>query len=154
MLHSKLHLAGACRALQPDQSCNSQFAGVTPTQDFGVIVKEAPGLIYKSMRWGLIPSWAKDEKIGNQLINARVETVAEKPSFCAAYKQRRCLIPASGYYEWKTLDKPTKSKPLKQPFYISAADNKPLTFAGLWEKWKDGLLSATILTTEAGDSTR
>jgi putative SOS response-associated peptidase YedK len=127
---------------------------VAPTQDIGVIVKEEPGLIYKTMRWGLIPFWVKDEKIGNSLINARVETVAEKPAFRSAFKDRRCLIPASGYYEWKTLPGLTKSKPLKQPFYITASDGKPLTFAGLWEKWKDGLLSATILTTDAGDSAR
>ena len=73
---------------------------VAPTQDIGVIVPEAGGLIYKTMRWGLIPFWAKDEKIGNQLINARVETVAGKPAFRAAFKDRRCLIPASGYFEW------------------------------------------------------
>jgi putative SOS response-associated peptidase YedK len=127
---------------------------VAPTQDIGVIVKEEPGLIYKTMRWGLIPFWAKDEKIGNSLINARVETFAEKPAFRSAFKERRCLIPASGYYEWKTLPGVTKSKPLKQPFYITASDSKPLTFAGLWEKWKDGLLSATILTTDANESTR
>ncbi len=73
---------------------------VAPTQDVGAVVREESGLVYKTMRWGLIPFWAKDEKIGSSLINARVETVAEKPAFRAAFKERRCLIPASGYFEW------------------------------------------------------
>jgi putative SOS response-associated peptidase YedK len=125
---------------------------VAPTQDVAVVVREEGGLVYKTMRWGLIPFWAKDEKIGNSLINARVETVAEKPAFHAAFKTRRCIVPASGWYEWKTLPGLTKSKPLKQPFYITRADGVPLTFAGLWERWKDDLLSFTILTTEAAAS--
>ncbi len=126
---------------------------IAPTQDVGVVVREEGGLIYKTMRWGLIPFWAKDEKIGNSLINARVETVAEKPAFRSAFKERRCLVPASGYYEWKTLPNSlTKSKPLKQPFYITRGDGIPFTFAGLWERWKDNLLSCTILTTDASDS--
>jgi putative SOS response-associated peptidase YedK len=104
---------------------------VAPTQDVAVVLREEGGLVYKTMRWGLIPFWAKDEKIGNSLINARVETVAEKPAFRAAFKTRRCLIPASGWYEWKTLPGLSKSKPLKQPFYITRADGVPLTFAGL-----------------------
>jgi putative SOS response-associated peptidase YedK len=127
---------------------------VAPTQDIGVIVSEEGGRVYKAMRWGLIPFWAKDEKIGNQLINARAETALEKPAFRAAYMERRCLIPASGYFEWKAIIDPARSKPLKQPFYISRSDGIPLTFAGLWERWKDGLLSCTILTTDAGEITQ
>src|SRR5579884_1425170 len=95
---------------------------VAPTQDIGVVVAEDSGLVYKTMRWGLIPLWAKDEKIGNSLINARAETAAEKPAFRAAYKERRCLVPASGYYEWKTLPCLTKRRPLKQPFYVTRPD--------------------------------
>lgn len=125
---------------------------VAPTQDVAVVVREGSGLVYRTMRWGLIPSWAKDEKIGAQCINARVETVAEKPAFRSAFKARRCLVPASGYYEWKTLPGLTKSKPLKQPFYITRADSIPFTFAGLWERWKDDLLTCTILTTDAATS--
>jgi putative SOS response-associated peptidase YedK len=125
---------------------------VAPTQDVAVVVREEGGLIYKTMRWGLIPSWAKDEKIGAQCINARVETVAEKPAFRSAFKARRCLIPASGYYEWKAMPGPLASKPLKQPFYITRTDGVPFTFAGLWERWKDDLLTCTILTTEAAES--
>ncbi len=108
---------------------------VAPTQDVGVVVREDAGLVYKTMRWGLIPFWAKDEKIGNSLINARVETVSEKPAFRSAFKARRCLIPASGYFEWKAMPGPIASKPLKQPFYISRTDGVALTFAGLWERW-------------------
>jgi putative SOS response-associated peptidase YedK len=122
---------------------------IAPTQDAGVIVPEEGGLIYKTMRWGLVPMWAKDIKIGNQAINARVETASVKPLFRGAWKERRCLVPALGFYEWKTAPNLTKSKPWKQPFYISRKDGAPFTFAGLWEKWKDGMLSFTILTTEA-----
>jgi putative SOS response-associated peptidase YedK len=125
---------------------------VAPTQDVAVVVREESGLVYKTMRWGLIPSWAKDEKIGAQCINARVETVAEKPAFRSAFKSRRCLIPASGYFEWNAMPGPLTSKPLKQPFYITRADGVPFTFAGLWERWKDDLLTCTILTTDAAES--
>jgi putative SOS response-associated peptidase YedK len=127
---------------------------IAPTQDAGVIVPEEGGLIYKAMRWGLVPMWAKDIKIGNQAINARIETAATKPLFRGAWKSRRCLIPASGFYEWRSLEIPGKAKPAKQPFYISRKDGTALTFAGLWEKWKDGMLTCTILTCEACDGVR
>ena len=128
---------------------------IAPTQDAGVIVPEEGDLNYKTMRWGLVPMWAKDIKIGNQAINARVETSATKPLFRGAWKERRCLVPSSGFYEWKTFpSSETKSKPVKQPFYISRKDGLPITFAGLWEKWKDGMLSFTILTTEAYEGIR
>jgi putative SOS response-associated peptidase YedK len=122
---------------------------IAPTQDVGVIVPEAGGRSYKTMRWGLVPMWAKDLKIGNQAINARIETAAAKPVFRGAWKSRRCLIPASGFYEWRTVEVPGRAKAAKQPFYISRRDGLPLTFAGLWERWKDGMLSCTILTCEA-----
>lgn len=96
--------------------------------------------------WGLIPSWAKDPKFGSRLINARSETVAEKPSFRSAYKRRRCLIPVSGFYEWHQLDSGQK-----QPMYIHPTDTPLFVFAGLWEWWQsaDGseIESCTILTT-------
>jgi putative SOS response-associated peptidase YedK len=127
---------------------------IAPTQDVGVIVPEDGGLIYKTMRWGLVPMWAKDLKIGSQAINARLETAATKPVFRGAWKARRCLVPASGFYEWREIEVPGKKKPAKMPFYVSRKDGVPLTFAGLWEKWKDGMLSFTILTTEAADGVR
>jgi len=84
------------------------------------------------LRWGLVPSWAKDLKIGNAHINARAEGIEAKPAFRAAFKRRRCVVPVSGFYEWKKLDD-GKSK---QPYYITASDEEPLAFAGLWEFWK------------------
>lgn len=99
------------------------------------------------LRWGLIPSWAKDPKIGNSLINARGETVHEKPAFRSAFKARRCLVPADGFYEWRKL-----SGGSKQPYRITMADSSPFAFAGLWERWDKGdepLETFTIITTTA-----
>lgn len=105
------------------------------------------------MRWGLIPSWAKDAKIGAQTINARVETVASKPSFRAAWQRRRCLVPVSGYYEWP----PTGT--IKQPYFIHPLESPLLFFAGLWEQWLapegNAVLSYSIITRAAmGDVSR
>ncbi len=97
------------------------------------------------MRWGLIPSWAKDPAIGNQLTNARAETVATKPAFRAALRERRCLIPADGFYEWESHGR------RKQPWFIRMQDGRPFAFAGLWEQWTDsegrGIHSCAIITT-------
>lgn len=98
------------------------------------------------LRWGLIPFWAKDEKIAYKTINARAETVATAPAFRAAFKVRRCLVPASGFYEWKKL--PDGGK---QPYLIGMRDGSPLTFAGLWERWDKGetpIETFTIITGE------
>ena len=98
------------------------------------------------LHWGLVPSWASDPKIGYKMSNARGETVAEKPSFRSAFKQRRCLIPAAGFYEWRREGK------VKQPFFIRRLDGAPFHFAGLWERWeKEGraIESCTIITTGA-----
>ncbi|RMH01908.1 MAG: SOS response-associated peptidase [Chloroflexi bacterium] len=96
-------------------------------------------------RWGLIPPWVKDISVGSRMINARAETVDEKPSFRAAFKRRRCLIPASGFYEWQRING------RKQPLFIHPVDDQPFVFAGLWETWfgPDGseVDSCTILTT-------
>jgi putative SOS response-associated peptidase YedK len=98
--------------------------------------------------WGLIPSWAKDPAIGSRLINARAETLAEKPAFCSAYKYRRCLILANGFYEWQALPG-TKTK---VPHFIHLKTGAPFAFAGLWEQWQAGngseVRSAAIITTE------
>lgn len=110
-------------------------------------------------RWGLIPGWAKDKSIGNRMINARAETLAEKPSFRRAFAKRRSLVPADGYYEWYTADEPPAAggKPRKQPFFIRPKDGTVLAMAGLHEFWKDAeidswLVSFTIITTSAEDS--
>src|ERR1700722_5876019 len=114
------------------------------------------------VRWGLVPSWAKDISIGSRLINARAETVAEKPSFRRAFARRRCLLPADGYYEWQVLENagPRGGK-RKQPYFIHRADGGPMAFAGLYELWRDRqfpdgdpdawLWTATIITTTAAD---
>lgn len=98
--------------------------------------------------WGLVPSWAKDTGMGRKLINARSETAHEKPSFRSAFRKRRCLIPADGFYEWM------KTPDGKRPHYIGLGDGTPFAFAGLWESWpgneeEEGKLTCTILTTEA-----
>ena len=122
---------------------------IAPTQEAGVIVAEEQGPVYRTMRWGLVPMWAKDLSIGTRAINARMETAAEKPVFRGAWKSRRCLVPASGFYEWREAALPGRARPAKMPYYIARGDGQPLTFAGLWERWQDGMLSFTILTTEA-----
>lgn len=103
------------------------------------------------LKWGLIPSWAKDPDIGNRMINARAETLAEKPSFREAFKSRRCIIPASGFYEWQK-----KGTSGKQPFYFYLKEKNVFGFAGLWESWIDKqtgeeLETCTIITTEANE---
>jgi putative SOS response-associated peptidase YedK len=124
---------------------------IAPTQQVAVVRRADVGRELSMLRWGLVPSWAKDVKIGNSLINARAETVATKPAFRAAFKARRCLIPATGFYEWK------KTGKAKQPFHIEMKDGQPFAFAGLWEFWKgDGepIESCTIITGEPNEVAR
>jgi len=120
---------------------------IAPTSNVLVIEADRDGHpVATTMRWGLIPSWAKDASIGNKLANARAETVAEKPAFRSAFRRRRCLIPASGFYEWK----PVVGR--KQPYYIRPADDGLFALAGLYEAWSspEGLLhTCTVLTTDA-----
>lgn len=126
---------------------------IAPSQKAPVVrVGDRGGRELAMLRWGLIPFWAKDEKIGYRTINARAETVAEKPAFRAAFRRRRCLVPASGFYEW------TKGAAGKQPWHFTLEDGAPMSFAGLWERWEpdDGadLETFTIIVTEANDSVR
>ena len=101
---------------------------VAPGQDAGIIISDDRNR-YIRYRWGLVPFWAKDPTIGNRMINARAETVTEKPSFKRAFSARRCLVPADGFYEWK------KEGTYKTPFYIHLTSKSPMSFAGLWETW-------------------
>lgn len=123
-----------------------------PGQNLPVVVRNGCRNELRMMRWGLVPFWAKDEKIGSRLINARVETAAEKPSFKSALQHRRCLIPADGYYEWQKTGIPS----VKRPYRIHKEDHGLFSFAGLWEKWvkQDGnkLFTFCILTADAQES--
>jgi len=125
---------------------------ISPTQTVVAIRQENGARVPANLRWGLVPAWSKDPKSGPPLINARGETVAEKPAFRTAFRKRRCLIPATGFYEWKTEGKQ------KCPFNIHLPGDEPFAFAGLWETWRGGnepLESCTIVTTEAaGEMTR
>ena len=118
---------------------------ISPSQPVAVIANNGHNKI-EYFQWGLIPSWAKDPSIGNRMINARAETLAEKSSFRTAYRRRRCLVLADGFYEWRKNPDKTKT-----PLYISLASESPFAFAGLWEWWHGGdgseILSCTIITT-------
>lgn len=127
---------------------------IAPTQPVAA-VRQLPGNGARKLsllHWGLIPFWAKEPGIGSRMINARSETAAEKPAFRAAFRRRRCLVLADGFYEWQRLERG------KQPFYIRLHDGKPFAFAGLWEHWKGPdettIDSCTLLTTEPNDLIR
>lgn len=123
---------------------------IAPSQDVLAIVRRDGENWLDRFHWGLVPFWAKDTSFGSKMINARAETIAEKPSFKNAFRKRRCLIPADGFYEW------VGPKGEKQPYYITLPDAAPMAFAGLWEIWKPGTdqahSSVTIITTAASAS--
>jgi putative SOS response-associated peptidase YedK len=152
------------KPLEPDYN-------VAPTKEVYAVVERPPNKDspdppqrqLRVLRWGLIPSWAKDPSIGNRMINARMETVAEKPAFKRPFAVRRCLLPADGYFEWYPTSQKTKSgKPRKQPFFIRPQDGGVLAMAGLYEIWRDPTReeddperfrwTCTVLTTEAEDA--
>ena len=122
---------------------------IAPTQTIAGVLQTPDGREMKFLKWGLVPSWAKDASLGAKLINARSETVAEKPAFREAFKRRRCLIPADGFFEWARTDGK------KQPYFFRMSDEQPFSFAGLWERWQgaDGEVvgSCAILTTAANE---
>ena len=124
---------------------------IAPTQDIAAIRNaENDGRELVVLRWGLVPFWAKDPSIGNRMINARAETVAEKPAYRAAYRHRRCAVLADGFYEWR------KEAAGKTPYFITTASGEPFAFAGLWESWRskdsdESLQTATLITTAANE---
>ncbi len=157
-LHELLGLIGPAQNLRPRYN-------VAPAQTIAAVRAGAGGRTLSMLRWGLIPAWAKEPNIGYRLINARAETAHEKPSFRAAFRARRCLIPADGFYEWA---KAPKGRP-KQPWLFQMKDGSGFAFAGLWESWKvpaglaltgsfaelgpgDTLETCTILTTQANET--
>lgn len=127
---------------------------VAPTKSVPAAIERGGTRRLIALRWGLVPSWAKDPSVGSRLINARAETAATKPSFRSAFARRRCLLPADGWYEWQPAPAP---KAPKQPFFLAPADGGLLVMAGLYEIWVDAegrpLWTATVLTTDAPDDT-
>jgi putative SOS response-associated peptidase YedK len=134
---------------EPPEEVLAPSYNVAPTDPVYVVMERREKRQLRVVRWGLVPSWAKDPKVGARFINARSETVADKPAFRAAYQRRRCLVPADGYYEWAV------SAGHKQPWFLVAKDRAPLAMAGLYEIWKAPdetfLWTCTILTTDAPD---
>jgi putative SOS response-associated peptidase YedK len=124
-----------------------QNYNAAPGQIIPIIMIEEKKIILESVKWGLVPFWSNNPKIGSRMINARAETIAEKPSFKAAFRYRRCLIPANGFFEWRRSD--------KQPFYITLKERELFTFAGIWEEWyhADGtsMRTCSIITTEPNE---
>lgn len=129
-----------------DQASYEENYNVAPSQQIVAVINDGERNRLGTLRWGLIPSWAKDEKIGYKMINARAETAAEKPSFRHAFKKKRCLIPANAFYEWK------KEQDGKTPMLIHLEGDELFAFAGLWESWEspegEVVHSCTILTTQ------
>ena len=155
-LHERMDLIGRPLNLRPRYN-------VAPGQDVAVVRASESGRGLAMLRWGLLPAWAKDPTIAWKLINARSETAAEKPSFRSAFRDRRCLIPADGFYEWERRDG------AKQPWLFALRDDAPFAFAGLWERWRipegaaltgslavrspgETVETCTILTTAANDT--
>ena len=131
----------------PDEVEWSPRYNIAPAQPVAVVRQNPERTVrqFSLMRWGLIPCWAKDANIGYKMINARAETIAEKPAFRESFKSRRCLIPADGFYEWKKVGK------VKQPFHFGMHDDSIFGFAGIWDRWKNPLgqiiETCSILTT-------
>jgi len=132
---------------------------VAPTNDVYAVTADGGVRRVEALHWGLVPGWAKDPKVGSRMINARAETLATKNAYKPAFKRRRCLIPADGFYEWHKL--PDRKQ--KQPYFISRPDGEPFAFAGLWEVWRgpkddegnrteDPLRSCTIITTTPNEA--
>jgi putative SOS response-associated peptidase YedK len=148
--HSSLSLIEKTFNIDSVEAEAASSYNIAPTQKVLAVIRNGKRRL-TNLHWGLVPFWAKDRSIGSRLINARAETVAEKPSFRNAFKKRRCLIVADGFYEWKG------EKGNKQPYYLTLPSGGPFAFAGLWEIWQgDGAdyHSCSIITTAATESVR
>ncbi|RMH21241.1 MAG: SOS response-associated peptidase, partial [Gemmatimonadetes bacterium] len=135
---------------EPDFPWKPRY-NIAPTQDAPVLARDRHGTRIGLLRWGLVPFWADDPRIGNRMINARAETLDRKPAFKYAFQARRCLVLADGFYEWR------REGTRKQPVWIHDPEGRPLTFAGLWECWERGpepLYTFTIVTTEPCEAVR
>lgn len=142
-------LAGWFRVEQMPVVELSPRYNLAPTSEAYIVVNEDGSRVIETARWGLIPAWSKDASRASRMINARAETVAEKPAYRAAFRRRRCLVPADGYYEWQAGD---GARAPKQPFYIHRADGRPLAMAGLFEDWQGPggpVRTFTVLTRDA-----
>jgi putative SOS response-associated peptidase YedK len=151
-------ISGAAEGVAADSRPPANH-NVAPTADIGAVVDTPDGRELAMFHWGLVPSWAKDRKIGSKMINARAETLLEKGVFKGLFARNRCIIPADGFYEWKAITVEGQAKPVKQPYFIHSVSGEPLAFAGLWTSWRDPaaegpgkLYSATIITTAANDT--
>jgi len=146
------NLVDAFDVSPPEFDYSPRF-NIAPTQDAPVVAQDKEGRRMGLLKWGLVPSWAKDPAMGSRMINARAETVAEKPAFRGAFRRRRCLVPADGFFEWKKEAGEGGAKPRKTPHWIHRPGREPFAMAGLWERWAmEGgapLYTFTILTTEA-----
>jgi putative SOS response-associated peptidase YedK len=148
--YSPSEATAALFGVESSQPVEARY-NIAPTQFIAAIRRDEHDTAELTMlRWGLVPFWARDPTVVNRMINARAETVAEKPSFREAYKKRRCLILADGFYEWHT------EGGVKIPYFISLASGEPFAFAGLWESWQsketdESLQTATIVTLAAND---
>jgi putative SOS response-associated peptidase YedK len=140
-------------AVEPIQPLGENF-NVAPTNDIYAVVADAHAHpVVRAFHWGLVPSWAKDVKIGSKMINARAETLAEKPAFKSLFRSKRVIVPMDGFYEWKVVP----GQKAKQPYFIHRRDGEPLAVAGLWAAWRDKaagpdapwLHSCTVITTSA-----
>lgn len=146
-LHANPEVIALMFGLSEIPACQPRY-NIAPTAQVLIVREYEAAAVATHVRWGLVPRWAKNPSIGARMNNARAETVARKPSFREAYRKRRCLIPASGFYEWKL------ENGLKQPYYIHPAGWELFAFAGLWEPWQDPHLSletCAIITTEANE---
>jgi putative SOS response-associated peptidase YedK len=146
---------------EPTEAVLEPSYNVAPTKDVYAVLADGGVRHVDAFHWGLIPLWAKDAKIGSKMINARADTLAEKNAFKSAFRKRRCLIPADGFYEWQKRGAQGggtgTSKAPKQPYFIARPDGEPYAFAGLWEVWRgpnkdqEPLRSCTIITTDPND---